>query len=112
VVDAFTLVDGRLLKEELEQKIPLVIQRGETPVAVARFSVPTAGDVTLNLAGVGVKEFWIDGKAPVETQSPTGNFSTTVSLTAGEHTLTVKLDPKQLPATLRAEAAGVRFLAD
>ncbi len=108
----YTLVDGRLPRELLAEQLQLVPNAGDGVIAMARFSVPSAGGVTLSIAAVGLKEFWIDGKTPVAVQSPTGNFSATLPLSAGEHTLAVKLDPKQLPESLRAEAAGVRFLGD
>ena len=56
----------------------------------------------------GVTKAWLDG-APLAIAS---NPSPEVELTAGNHTLVVKLDTKQLPEVLRADCPEGRFATE
>ena len=99
-VPAYTLVDGRLLKEQLSELAPL-IGRGEQPIfATTHFQ--SSGQTRLKLPGAG--KAMLDGKPLTLTDDAP------LDLAPGVHTLTVKLDPKDLPAMLRAESPDARFL--
>ena len=99
-----TNVDGRLTKAMLTDALQMVPDSGETFVAVAKFA--GAGKTRLNMQGV--TKAWLDG-APLAIAS---NPSPEVELTAGNHTLVVKLDTKQLPEVLRAECPEGRFATE
>lgn len=104
--NAFTNVDGRLLKEQLASALLLVPNANDGVLAVSRFQLPTAGKTTLTLTGIS--QAWLNGQPLAIASEP----KATVDLPAGEHTLAVKLDPKQLPQVLRAESQEVRFLTE
>ncbi len=99
-----TYVDGRLPKAALTEALQMVPDPGDTIVAVAKFS--GSGKTRLNLQGV--TKAWLDG-APLAIAS---NPSPEVELTAGNHTLVVKLDTKQLPENLRADCPEGRFATE
>jgi putative heme-binding domain-containing protein len=103
---AYTLVDGRLTRDLLTSSLQLFPTAGESVIAIAHFQVPAAG--TINLKLVGGSEVRLDGKPvslPADKPMP-------VTLTAGEHTLGVRLKTKQLPEVLRLECAEARFLGN
>jgi putative heme-binding domain-containing protein len=102
--NAFTLVDGRLLKEQLVDAIQLLTNAGDVIYAVAQFQTAAAGKTHLNLSGA--TQAWLDGKPVViePTLIP--------ELAAGSHLVAVKLDAKRLPDALRAETADGRFIGN
>lgn len=69
-----------------------------TDVAAAK-----AGTVRFNLTAGPGAELWVDGKRAG------GNGESTVELTAGTHRIVVRLDPKQMPESLRLESKDVQF---
>ena len=75
---------------------------GDTIVATARFT----GNGKTRLKLTGVTKAWLDGAPLAVASEPNPE----VELSAGNHTLAVKLDKSSLPAILRAECADVRFL--
>ncbi len=99
-----TNVDGRLPKAALTDALQMVPEPGDMVVAVAKFA--GAGKTRLNLQGV--TKAYLDG-APLAIAS---NPSPEVELAAGNHTLVVKLDTKQLPENLRAECPEGRFATE
>jgi len=104
---AHSLVDGRLLKEDLV--VPLEGVKGRDPRAVyaaAQFQIAKAGAVSLKLDGAASSPIWLDGK-PVH---PGAEFKT--DLPAGTHTFIVKLDARKLPETIRLESPDATFLAN
>ncbi len=98
----YTLVDGRFVKELLEATAPLVTNGADTLMAVTQFQ--STGKTRLKLTGAG--KAWLDGKplALSDDLAP--------ELTAGIHTLAVKLDMRTLPEYLRAESPDARFLGN
>jgi putative heme-binding domain-containing protein len=104
-VPVFSLVDGRVTKDLLE--VP-VAAAGDQPTiaAVARFSVVNAGQRRLRFAGI--TKAWLDG-APLAVAS---EAAPVIELSAGEHTLVVKLDTKTLPEHFRAECEDARFVTE
>ena len=102
--NAFTLVDGRLLKEQLAEALQLLPDHGETIYAVAQFQTATAGKTRLNLSGAS--KVWLDGKPLVIEPN------LAPELPAGPHHLAVRLDVKQLPEALRVETVDGRFLGN
>jgi putative heme-binding domain-containing protein len=104
---AYTLVDGRLLKDDIDLGHGISKYEGVVGVyASTRFSVPKAGPVRLALeAGRGAPA-WINGKSVAATSD------LSLDLPAGEHTLLLKLDPRDLPPHLRAASRDGTFLAN
>ena len=98
----YTLVDGRFVKDLLAASAPMVTNGADTLMAVAQFQ--STGKTRLKLTGAG--KVWLDGKplALSDDLAP--------ELTAGVHTLAVKLDVKTLPEYLRAESPDARFLGN
>jgi putative heme-binding domain-containing protein len=101
-----TLVDGRLLKGEMEKLLKSVHYRDPDAIyAKARFEVPKSGPVRLQLPKLEKAIVWIDGK-PVKAQE-----ELTVELTSGPHTLAVKLDAKALPEHLKVTTPDGTFVS-
>ncbi|MBI3191933.1 MAG: hypothetical protein HYZ36_04645, partial [Pedosphaera parvula] len=104
---AHTLVDGRLLKEDIDLTQGVSKYEGVVGVYMStRFSVPKAGPVRLQLDAPSQAPAWIDG------QSITAASEVSLNLPAGEHTLLLKLDPRNLPPHLRAASSDGTFLAN
>ena len=100
----YTHVDGKLERDKLAETTKIV---SDGPVlASAKLQVGTPGKVKLDL--MGIREAWLDGQALPVASEP----SPTVDMTAGAHTLVVKLDGKQLPEVLRAASSEGRFLTE
>jgi hypothetical protein len=95
---AYTLTDGRLLKEHWE--MPLAVAgAAEEVFAVAKFQLGAAAKVDLSVQGG--ERVWVDGK-PFQPGAR--------SFEAGEHTVAVAVKSKSLPATLKATADNARFV--
>jgi putative heme-binding domain-containing protein len=98
----YTLVDGRLVKDLLAEKLPMFADANSL-YATTRFQGP-GGRTTLKIAGV--KQAWLDGQ-PLDLAQEIA-----LELSSGAHTLTVALDPKNPPEALRAESTEARFLGE
>jgi putative heme-binding domain-containing protein len=104
-VAAHSLVDGRLLKEDLAASMEGVAWRDPQAVfAAARFQVAKSGRVNFRVSGIKDASAWVDGKVC----SINSDFQT--ELDAGTHTLYVKLNAKNLPESLRVESPEAAFL--
>jgi putative heme-binding domain-containing protein len=104
---AGTLVDGRLTKDELNASLADFKYRTPTAVfAATRLQVPNAGTVRLKLSGVSGAPLWVDGK-PVSTRR-----DATAELSAGTHTVVIKLDTQHLPEAIRLECPDGTFLTN
>ncbi|MDO7714551.1 MAG: hypothetical protein MUP93_06720, partial [Pirellulales bacterium] len=68
--------------------------------------VATDGDVTLSANGADAADLWVDAM-PVEGVT---NFTTEIS--AGKHTVVIRLDGKKLPASFRFVSRDVTFLTN
>jgi putative heme-binding domain-containing protein len=101
----YSNVDGRLPKERLTDSLAIFPNATEVYAAT---KISAAEAIKTQLLLTGVREAWLDGKPLAVASEP----SPAVELSAGNHTLVVKLDPKSLPEVLRAEAANVRFLTE
>jgi putative heme-binding domain-containing protein len=102
-----TLVDGRLLKDELAAPLgPQMWRDPQTVFAAARFQIAKSGRVTLRFSGVKDAAAWVDGK------SFTINSDLETELQAGTHTIYVKLNAKSLPDAIRVECAEAAFLGN
>jgi hypothetical protein len=101
----YTTLAGDLPRRDLEADLSLHGRR-EVFFAATRFHVTQPGRVTLKLAGVNSPKAWVDGK-PVA-----GNSEMSIDLPVGPHTFMVKLDPAQLPESIRLESPDVTFLVD
>jgi putative heme-binding domain-containing protein len=101
----YSTVSGSLLKQDLLAE-PGSAQREEPILAAARFQNSRAGNVKLKLAGLSSPKAWLDGK-PVG-----GDAEINADLSAGAHTLVLKIDPRQLPESIKLESPDVSFLVD
>jgi putative heme-binding domain-containing protein len=103
----FTLVDGRLLREELEKKLATVSHRAPPAVfASTRLQVPRSGPVRMKVSGLPMQGFWINGQALPPSEE------LKAELEAGTHLIVVKLDSNRLPEALRLETEDGTFLVD
>ena len=64
------------------------------------------GRATFSVTGPTKVDFWVDGK-PVK-----GDRSFAVNLTAGKHTVLIRLDAKAIPAQLRIKSRDVAFATE
>jgi putative heme-binding domain-containing protein len=101
-IPAYTLVDGRLVKDLLAEKL-LMLGAAPAIKATARFQGP-GGKTRLRISGA--KKAWLDDQ-PLDLAQEIAP-----DLTSAVHTLTVELDPKNPPEALRAESPDARFLGD
>ena len=102
----YTLVDGRLTKDLLAEKLTIFAPKKDAVHLSARFQVASAGRVKLNLTGVS--KAWLDLTPLAIASEP----SPSVELTAGTHTFTVEVDLKAVPDVLRIESPAANFLGD
>ena len=103
----FANVDGTFPGERLKELFPHGGYNRATVTAfyaAAQLQVARAGKVTLKLSGADNLPLWIDGKS----QKPGAEH--TVELGVGTHTITLRVDPKNLPAGFRVEASEGSFL--
>jgi len=101
----YATISGALLKQDLLEVAGS--ERREEPIlAAARFQNSKPGSVTLTLAGLNSPKAWLDGK-PVG-----GSSEIKAELSPGSHTLILKIDPRQLPETIKLESQDVSFLVD
>jgi putative heme-binding domain-containing protein len=105
-IPAYTLVDGRLTKDLLAEKLAILQPKNTAVHLTARFQAATAGKAKLNLTGI--RKAWLDGQPLAIASEP----SPSVELTAGAHTFTVEVDAKSPPEVLRLESPAVSFLGD
>jgi putative heme-binding domain-containing protein len=104
-IAAHSLVDGRLLKDELSGSMDGLGWRDPQAVfAASRFQVAKSGRVNFQVSGIKEAPAWVDGKA----FKINSDFQT--DLEAGTHTLFVKLNAKNLPDSIRVESTGAAFL--
>lgn len=102
-----SLVDGRLPAEEMRAVLNVGKYVGLVGLfAGTRFQVPKPGPVHWKISEAPGAVAWIDGK-PVNLKQGTAS-----DLSAGVHTLILKLDHKNLPDYLRVESPDATFLAN
>lgn len=105
-VPAYTLVDGRLPREQFAAPLQLLPNAGDSIIATAQFQLAAAGRTRFNLTGVS--KAWLDGQPLAVASEP----NPSPELLAGVHTLAVQLNSKALPEILRVEAEGASFLGN
>ncbi|EEF61341.1 PVC-type heme-binding CxxCH protein [Pedosphaera parvula] len=102
---AYTLVDGHLMKSDLQAALDSVKDRDPKAVyAAAQLQVPRNGTVHLALTGADGCGMWVDGNPMATGKLP--------ELTAGNHVVIVKLDSKKLPDAVRLETPDGTFLTN
>ncbi len=102
----FTLVDGRLTRDMIAEKLALFPADTKSLHARSHFTIATAGKTKLTLTGA--RKAWLD-RTPLPIASEP---SPTLTLAAGPHDLEIELDPTGLPDLLRAESPDVTFLGE
>jgi len=104
---AHSQADGRLLKEEFSAALDAFRDREPRAVyAAAQFEVAKAGPVAFKLTGADGSPVWVDGKPAPASDAPAPDLS------AGAHTIILKLDANKLPDAIRVESPDATFLAD
>ena len=104
---AVTLVDGTLLKEDLQRSVNRTGNRAVPAVyAAAQFSAPKEGTSRLKIEGATPMAVYIDGKPAQSVTEPSAD------LKAGTHTIIVKLNATSLPDSLRIRSDEVTFATE
>src|SRR6185436_3255872 len=97
-----SLVDGRLLRDEIKDTAKVGINVGLVGVyAATRFETAKAGPVKMKLDTARGAEAWIDGKSV----NIKGDIQ--ANLTQGAHTIVLRFDPKDLPEQVRLQSGDV-----
>ncbi|HEY3901530.1 MAG TPA: PVC-type heme-binding CxxCH protein [Chthoniobacter sp.] len=102
----YTLVDGRLPREQFATALTPLNIPGESVIATAQFQVATAGKTRFDLTGVS--KAWLDGQPLAIASEPNPD----PELATGTHTLAVQLETKSLPDIFRVEVQGASFLGN
>src|SRR5205814_478852 len=102
----YPLVDGRLTRDLLAEKLAMLQPKNEAVHLTAWFQAAAAGKAKFNLAGI--RKAWLDGQPLAIASEP----SPSVELTAGAHTFTVEVDAKSPPDVVRLESPTASFLGD
>lgn len=104
-VPTYSLVRGNLTRAVMEEATRAQFWTGKLAVyAVTELTVAKAGPVALQLTANPAAELWI-GPRKVG-----GAGSSRPELAAGTHRVLVKLDPKQIPESIRLESPDASFL--
>ena len=108
-VPIITLVDGRLLASDIEASSTVGFWQSRVGVyAAASFESAKAGPARFQLDAAGVVQVWLDGKQIKRT----GNGGFTPELSAGTHTVVVRMDGQAMPESLRLRSTDVNFLSN
>jgi len=105
-LDTLTLVDGRLTRDMIAEKLALLPPDTRSLHARTRFTLATAGKARLTLSGA--RKAWLDHSPLPIASEP----SPTVQLTAGSHELEIELDATGLPEHLKVESDDVTFISE
>ncbi|HYE29829.1 MAG TPA: PVC-type heme-binding CxxCH protein [Methylomirabilota bacterium] len=104
---AFTLVDGRLRRAQLQNGLERVKWRQPTAVyAATRFNAPKDGPVRLSIKNAPKGAAWLNGKAIAVQEQ------VVVELPAGMHTLVFKIEGKDFPEELVVRSDDATFLTE
>ncbi len=102
---AFSLVDGRLPKQELASALKSVENRSPLALfAAAQLQLAAREVICLQLAEAANSTLWIDGQPATPGKK--------VELAAGPHVVIVKFVDEKLPESLRLESSDGTFLAN
>ena len=100
-------VNGTVPGTQLARKAKVVGKKGPVDVFLrTHIEMATDGAVTLSANGADTADLWVDAK-PVQ-----GDTNFTTQLTAGKHTVVIRLDGKNLPASFRFVSRDVTFLTE
>ena len=100
-------VNGTVSGTQLAKKAKLIGKKGPVGVFLrTHIEVATDSAVTLSANGADTADLWVDAK-PVK-----GDTNFTTQLTAGKHTVVIRLDGKKLPASFRFVSRDVTFLTE
>jgi hypothetical protein len=100
-----SFVDGHVPGSDLKDALRVV--DGKNPAALfaaVQLQAAKSGLVQLRWAGVTDCPLWVDGKLTDRTSQ--------LELSAGLHTIIVKLDAKKLPDAIRLECADATFVTN
>ncbi|MEI9893504.1 MAG: hypothetical protein WDN28_06290 [Chthoniobacter sp.] len=103
---AYTLIDGRLPREQFAATLGQTPIAGNTVIASAQFQLAAASRTRFNLTGVS--KAWLDGQPLAVASEP----NPTADLPAGVHTFAVQFEINALPDIFRVEAEGANFLGN
>ncbi len=101
-----SLVDGRLLRQDIENRVGAGAENEPSILAGATFRSVKSGPAHFNLTAPADAEIWMDGK----TVAPGRPLA--VDLAAGAHTVVIKLDARQMPEYIRLQSEDAAFLAN
>ena len=100
-------VNGTISGPQLAKKVKVAGNKGPVDVFLrTQIEVATDRAVTLSANGADTADLWVDSK-PVQ-----GDTNFTTHLTAGKHTVVIRLDGKKLPASFRFVSRDVTFLTE
>jgi hypothetical protein len=102
----YTLVDGRLPREQFTAALTPLNLPGDSVIATTQFQVANAGKTSLDLTGVS--KAWLDGQPLAVASEPNPN----PELTTGTHILAIQFETKSLPEIFRVEVQGASFFAN
>lgn len=106
-------VDGKLTAATIEEVLPAPgYQRAmlTSLYAAAKLDLAKSGPVELRLTAPANTAIYIDGKAPIVRGALNATSNTiTAQLSAGSHTIILRLDAKHLPPALRLESSEGTF---
>jgi putative heme-binding domain-containing protein len=106
-VTVYSTVNGNLPRADLEAEMKTLEHRGVVSMyAASQLQLSREANVRLKVELPADAAIWIDGK-PVSVRGEVG-----AQLSAGSHTITVKLDAKNLPSQIRVEASEGTFLVN
>lgn len=109
-IPAFTRVDGGLEQQVMKDALQVSNPNAATSMvglwAAVPFKTTSSGEIALTTKGLEGAEVWIDGqevdvKKEIRYQSE-----------VGDHTLLIKLPPRNLPGELRVSADNAAFLTE
>ncbi|HZV35937.1 MAG TPA: hypothetical protein VFB72_15280, partial [Verrucomicrobiae bacterium] len=111
---AYSLVDGHLLKSEMEAVLnPVKWRDPDSIFAGTTLQVSGSVPVEFKLAGCSKETaVWLDGKPVKLSPAADGSCAGHVQPAPGKHTLVVKLPAAKLPDYLKADVSGGTFLVN
>ena len=100
-------VNGTISGPQLAKKVKVAEKKGPVDVFLrTQIEVATDRAVTLSANGADTADLWVDSK-PAQ-----GDTNFTTHLTAGKHTVVIRLDGKKLPTSFRFVSRDVTFLTE
>ena len=108
-VSIIALVDGRLLASDIEASSSVGFWQSRVGVyAATTVEAAKGGPAGFQLEAPGVVQVWIDGKQIKRG----GNGGFTADLSAGPHTVVVRMESQAMPESLRLRSPDVNFVSN